>query len=200
LKNSNYCDIIADILLIIGLGDYMEGFCEQVVSRKNGVKQHILAFGIIGFFMIIEIFFVLLFLLSFNPFWGIMVIMIGIAAAFTIAKAIPNIYKLEYDYSVVGNNIYVDKVIAGKKRKKYNKVEIGNIVDFALIENDNVPNIKYTKTYECSKGGYEGNHYCVYHEAGKGKCLMIFSPNEKIIEGMRPYMTREVMMKYFYKK
>ncbi|MBE6738343.1 MAG: hypothetical protein E7566_06805 [Ruminococcaceae bacterium] len=178
----------------------MDTFCEQVVSRKNGVKQHVIAWGMIVFFLLLEIFFILLFLLSFNPFWGVLVLMIGIAAAFIVAKAVPSIFKVEYDYSVVGNFLYIDKVIASKKRKKLNKVEIGNITEFDIIKNDNVPNVKYAKTYECSKGGYEGNYYCIYNESERGKCLMIFSPNEKIIEGMRPYMTREVVMKYFYKK
>lgn len=194
------CVIIAVHFIKIWIGDFMDGFCEQVVSRKNGIKQHILAWSIILFFLLLELFFVLLFVLSFNPFWGTLVLMIGMAAAFIIAKAVPRIYRLEYDYSVVGNHIYVDKVIAGKKRKSFNKIEIGNITDFALIENDNVPNVKYAKTFDCAESGYEGNHYCVYHEANKGKCLMIFTPNEKIIEGMRPYMTREVVMKYFCNK
>lgn len=178
----------------------MDTFCEQVVKRKNGIKQHIIAWGMVALFLIIELFFALLFAVSFNPFWGILVLMIGISAAFIVARAIPNIYKVEYDYSVVGNFLYVDKVIASKKRKKYNKVEIGNIVEFGVIEKDNVPNIKYAKTYECSAGGFEGNHYCVYNVSEKGKCLMIFSPDEKIVTGMRPYMTREVVMSYFNKK
>lgn len=178
----------------------MDTFCEQVVSRKNGIKQHILVWTVISLFALFEIFSILLFSLSFNPFWGVLALMVGLSAVFILSRFITNVYKTEYDYAVVGNFLYVDKVIAGKKRKKYNKVEIGNITEFGVIENDNVPNVKYAKTFECSAGGYEGNHYCIYHEADKGKCLMIFSPNEKIVEGMRPYMTREVVMKYFYKK
>ena len=175
-------------------------FLRAGCKPKKRCKQHVIAWGMIVFFLLLEIFFILLFLLSFNPFWGVLVLMIGIAAAFIVAKAVPSIFKVEYDYSIVGNFLYIDKVIASKKRKKLNKVEIGNITEFDIIKNDNVPNVKYAKTYECSKGGHEGNYYCIYNESERGKCLMIFSPNEKIIEGMRPYMTREVVMKYFYKK
>ncbi len=178
----------------------MDTFCEQVIARKNGVKQHIITGCLIVLFLLIEIFFALLFSVSFDPFWGILALMVGLTAVFVVAKAIPSLYKVEFDYSVVGNHLYVDKVIASKKRKKFNKVEIGNITDFGVIEKDNIPNVKYAKTFECGKGGFEGNYYCIYNEAGRGKCLMIFSPNEKIIEGMRPYMTREVVMKYFFKK
>ena len=188
------------ILFLIGIGDFMDAFCEQVVSRKNGIRQHIVAWGLIIFFLLLELTFVLLYLAAPSPFWILVDLMIGMAAAFIIAKAVPRLYKVEFDYSVVGNHIFVDKVIAGKKRKSINKVEIGNITELDVIKGDNVPNEKYAKTYECSEGGFEGNYYCIYHEAGKGKCLMIFSPNEKIISGMRPYMTRELVMKVFYNK
>lgn len=178
----------------------MDSFCEQVVSRKNTTKHHIFAGALVTFFVLLEVLFILFYVVAPSPFWILINFMIGMAAAFIIAKAIPRIYKVEYDYSVVGNNFYIDKVIASKKRKSYAKVEISNITELELIENDNVPNVKYAKTYDCSNGDYEGNHYCIFHEANKGKCLMIFSPNQKIIDGMRPYMTRELVMKVFYNK
>lgn len=178
----------------------MDTFCEQVVSRKNSVKQHII-FGVLcTVFALLEILFILLYLVSPSPFWIMMNLMVGLAAVCIIAVAAPRLYKVEYDYSVVSNNLYIDKVIAGKKRKSITKVEIGNVVDFARIENDNVPVSKYAKTYNCVKDGYEGNHYCVFNVANKGKCLLLFTPNEKIVDGMRPFMTREVVMKYFYGK
>ncbi len=178
----------------------MDGFCEQVVKKKVGFKQRLISTLLIGTFVLLELIFILLYFVAPSPFWIMMNFMVGFAAVFIITAAIPRIYKTEFDYSVVGNTLYVDKVIAGKKRKKFNSVEIATITDIAKIEKDNVPNQKYAKTYDCSEGGYEGNYYCIYHEAGKGKCLMIFSPCEKILTGMRPFMTREVQMKLFYKK
>ncbi len=178
----------------------MEGFCEQVVKKKVGFKQRLVSVLLIGTFVLLELIFILLYFAAPSPFWIMMNFMVGFAAVFIITAAIPRIYKTEFDYSVVGNTLYVDKVIASKKRKSFNSVEIATITDLALIEKDNVPNVKYAKTYDCSEGGYEGNYYCIYHQAGKGKCLMIFSPSEKILQGMRPFMTREVQMKLFIKK
>ncbi len=178
----------------------MDGFCEQVVKKKVGFKQRLISTTIIGIFALLEVIFIFLYIVAPSPFWIMMNIMVGLAAVFILSSALPRIYKTEFDYSVVGNTFYVDKVIAGKRRKKFNSVEVATITDIAMIENDNVPNRKYAKTYDCSEGGYEGNYYCIYHEAGKGMCLMIFSPSEKILQGMRPYMTREVQMKLFHKK
>ena len=178
----------------------MDGFCEQVVKRKVGFKQRLASVLLFSIFALLEVLFILLYLVVPSPFWIMMNIMVGLAAVFIISAALPRIFKTEFDYSVVGNTLYVDKVIAAKKRKSYNSVEIPTIVDIAKIENDNVPNPKYAKTYDGSEGGYEGNYYCVCHRAGKGKCLMLFSPSEKILQGMRPHMTREVQMQLFHKK
>ena len=178
----------------------MDTFCEQVVSRKNTAKQHIITGIIFSVFVILEALFIAFYTVSPSPFWIAMNLMVGLAAVTVLVLAIPRIYKVEYDYSVVGNNLYIDKVIASKKRKSITKVELGNVVDFARIENDNVPVDRYSKTHNCVCSGYEGNHYCVYNVANKGKYLLIFSPDQKIVDGMRPFMTREVVMKYFYGK
>lgn len=178
----------------------MDGFCEQVVKRKVGFAQKAASVLLIGAFVLLELIFIILYFMAPSPFWIMMNFMVGFAAVFIITAAMPRIYKTEFDYSVVGNTFYVDKVIAGKKRKKFVSVELGTVLDMDLIEKDNVPVQKYAKTYNCSEGGYEGNYYCVYHEAGKGKCLMFFSPSEKILSGMRPYLTREVQMKLIRKK
>ncbi len=173
----------------------MDGFCEQVVKKKICFRHKLATALFIGIFALLEIVFFVLYVVAPSPFWIMMNLMIGIAAVSLCISLVPAIYKTEYDYSVVGNCIYIDKVIASKRRRSYNKVEIASITDLAVIENDNVPNVKYAKTYDCSDGEYEGNYYCIYHEAGKGKCLMIFSPDERILGGMRPYMTRELVMK-----
>ena len=178
----------------------MDGFCEQVVKKKTGLRQKVTCALLIAAFVLLEIVFIVLYFMAPSPFWIMMNFMVGFAAVFIITSAVPRIFKTEFDYSVVGNNFYVDKVIASKKRKGYVSVEIATITDIARIENDNVPNLRYAKTYDCSDGGYEGNYYCVFHQGGKGKCLMIFSPCDKILQGMRPYMTREVVVKLFHKK
>ncbi|MBR3971466.1 MAG: hypothetical protein IKJ83_01070, partial [Ruminococcus sp.] len=121
----------------------MDAFCEQVVSRKNGVKQHIIATILVALFVIPELIFILLFIVAPTPFWIILNLMIGLAAAFILTKALPRIYKVQFDYSVVGNNLYIDKVINQRKRKSYAKVEINNVVLFDVVGKDNVPCEKY---------------------------------------------------------
>lgn len=175
----------------------MDAFCEQVVKRDNKAKQKIISIMLIFLFAFIEVFFMLLYFVSWDPFWMMFVLIIGIAAAFILAKVLPKINKVEFDYSVVSNNFYVDKVLDRKKRKSFIRLEINTITDMDVIGKDNLPRVKFAKIRDCSKGKLEGSYYCVYHEAGRGECMMIFSPSEKILNGMRPHLTRELVTKLF---
>lgn len=180
----------------------MDAFCEQVVKRKSGAKQKILSGMLVAFFALLESLTIALYVVAPQVFWILFTFIIAVVAVLILTIALPKINKVEYDYSVVGNIFYADKVIDRKKRKSFVRVEINTIEDMGIInkKTDNIPRTKYAKVRDCSTGVLEGSHYCVYHEAGKGKCLLIFSPNEKIVKGMRPHLVREVVMKYFYNK
>lgn len=180
----------------------MDAFCEQVVKRKSGAKQKIISGFLIAFFVLLESLTIALYAVAPQVFWILFTLIIAVVAVLVLSVALPKINKVEFDYSVVGNMFYADKVIDRKKRKSFLRMEINTIEDIGVInqKTDNIPREKYAKVRDCSTGKLEGSHYCVYHEAGKGKCLLIFSPNEKIMKGMRPHMVREVVMKYFYNK
>ena len=178
----------------------MDAFCEQVVSRKSGFKQKFLSGLLIFLFAALELFFIFVYLIAPEPFWLIFTLVIAFGAVIILTLALPRINKVEFDYSVMGNNFYIDKVIDKKKRKKALRFEINNIEDMGKIEGDNIPNERYARTKDLSSGNDKDSYYCVYRESGKGKCLLIFSPNEKIINRMRPHMTREMVVKMFYNK
>lgn len=182
----------------------MDTFCEQVVKRESGVKQKLISALLISFFAVIELLFILIYSVIADPtvqiFFLMLTFMVAVVAVTVLIIALPRINKVEFDYSVMGNIFYVDKVINKKSRKKFVKMEISSIEDMGKIEGDNIPSDRYARTRDCSNGKMEDSYYCVYRESGKGKCLLIFSPKQKIIDGMRPAMTREMVVKLFYNK
>ncbi|MBQ8001560.1 MAG: hypothetical protein IJ298_10265 [Ruminococcus sp.] len=178
----------------------MDGFCEQVVKRQSGAKQKVLSGMIVGIFALLELFFIFVYVIVPDPFWLVFTLIIAILAVIVLTLALPRINKVEFDYSVMGNNFYIDKVVDKKSRKKLLRIEINSIEDMGKIQGDNIPADRYARTKDCSSGNMEESYYCVYREAGKGKCLLIFSPNQNIIDGMRPHMTREMVVKFFYNK
>lgn len=178
----------------------MDGFCEQVVKRDNKAKQKIISVILVSVFVLIEAFFMLLYIVVMDPFWIMFNIIIGIIAVFVLAKMLPRINRVEFDYSVVSNKFFVDKVLDKKKRKAFLRLDINTITDIDVIKGDNLPRVKFAKIRDCSTGKLEGSHYCVYNEPGRGECMIIFSPNEKILTGMRPHLNREIIKKLFLKK
>ena len=46
----------------------------------------------------------------------------------------------------------------------------------------------------------ETNTYAVFSKPAYGRCLLVFNPNETILEAMKPYLNREVVVKFFYKR
>ncbi len=182
----------------------MDTFCEQVVKRQSGIKQKLISALLISFFAVIEVLFILVYCVIADPtvqiFFLMLTFIVAVVAVTVLIIALPRINKVEFDYSVMGNIFYIDKVINKKNRKKFVKMEINSIEDMGKIEGDNIPSARYARTRDCSNGNEADSYYCVYRESGKGKCLLIFSPNQKIIEGMRPYMTREMVIKFFYNR
>lgn len=178
----------------------MEGFNEQVVKRVNKPKH-----------LIIKIISVLILLLI--P---------VIAAAIAIAVHIQYVFvvgffafaigvyivwyvfssqKVEYEYSVSGNELEVSKIIALRKRKKMCVVRIGEIEELTRDESK-IENMRFVKTYIAPRDvdAKEENYYAVFNSEAYGRCLLVFSPNEEILAGMKPKLDKSIMVRLFYKK
>ena len=129
----------------------MEGFNEQVVKRKNGTKQ--LVIKIIAVLILISVPFIAAALAIATKIQYIMIVggfvfLGGIYVVWYVFSC----QKVEFEYSVAGNDLDISKVIALRKRKKM----------------------------------------C--------RCLLVFNPNEQILEGMKPKLEKSLMLKVFYNK
>ncbi|MBQ4105710.1 MAG: hypothetical protein IJC86_04925 [Clostridia bacterium] len=177
----------------------MDAYCEQVVKRESGVKQKVISGILIGIFALIELFFIFIYILVPQPFWIMFTLIVAAVAVVVLCIALPRINNVDFDYTVMGNTFKVDKVINKNSRKKYLTIHISNIEDLGVIEGDNIPSDRYARTRDCTGGTLKGSYYCVYRESEKGKCLLLFSPNEKTLEAMRPSLNHELMLKLLYK-
>ncbi|MGN0452256.1 MAG: hypothetical protein ACI4GZ_00465 [Ruminococcus sp.] len=178
----------------------MDTFCEQVVKRGSGVKEKLISVLLIAAFSVVELLFILIFMVVPEVFWIMVALIVAITAIVTLSIVIPRINNVEFDYSVIGNVLCIDKIINQRSRKKALRIEIGNIEAMGEIKNGEIPQDRYAKKKDYSDAGKDGKYYCVYRESGKGKCLLVFSPNQKIIDGMRPSMNRDLVLKLFYKR
>lgn len=182
----------------------MEGFCEQVVKVKKGTKHVLLCLLLIGAFLLPIVWLMAMFYLTAGAgqadyFFALFALVLAMLGAFVIWAVIPRILKIEYDYSVYGSDFIVAKVIAKANRKRKLKVEIKHIEKLCKLSDEDIPNTKYVKKFDFT-GGHDASevYFAEFRLPQKGLCLLLFVPNEKILEGMRPYLNRDIALKLFY--
>ena len=177
----------------------IQGFNEQVVKRKNGTKQ-----------LVIKIVAVL-----------ILVMVPFIAAAIAIATETQYVFvvggfvflggiyavwytfscqKVEFEYSVAGNDLDVAKIISLRKRKKVCTVPINEITELTKDE-EKINKVRAAKTYIAARdiNSKGENYFALFNDPAYGKCMLVFTPNEQILEGMKPRLNKELMIRIFYK-
>ncbi len=183
----------------------MEGFCEQVVKVNRSTKHVVWCLMIVLAFLVPIVFLMALFYRgviagAFDYFYPLFALVLAMFGAFTLWACVPRIMKVEYDYSVYGSDFIVAKVTAKATRKRKLKVEIKHIETLEKLTDKDIPKNKYVKRYD-----FTGNHdvnevyFAEFRLPQKGLCLLLFVPNEKILEGMRPYLNRELALKLLRK-
>ena len=183
----------------------MEGFCEQVVKVKKGTKHVVWCLLIVLAFLLPIIWLMAMYYLTAaagkaDYFFALFALVLAMFGAFTLWACVPRIMKVEYDYSVYGSDFIVAKVVAQSSRKRKLKVEIKHIETLAKLSEEDIPKNRYVKKYD-----FTGNHdvneiyYAEFRLPQKGLCLLLFVPNDKILEGMRPYLNRELALKLLRK-
>lgn len=177
----------------------MEGFNEQVVKRANKPKNLIIKIlSVLILIMIPIVFSVLAFVITAYMFYiGLFLFMGGIYVVWYIFTS----QKVEFEYSVAGDELEVAKVISLRKRKRVCKVPIREIEQLEKGEKS-VDGKRFTKSFIVARDidADDENYYAVFNSAAYGKCLLIFSPNQQILEGMKRYLNKDIVLKLFYNR
>ena len=175
----------------------MEGFNEQVVKRANKPKNMIIKIiSVLILIMIPIIFSVLSFAITAYMFYiGLFLFIGGIYVVWYIITS----QKVEFEYSVAGDELEISKIISLRKRKRVCKVPIREIEQLEKGEKS-VDGTKFSKSFIAARDidADDENYYAVFNSAAYGKCLLIFSPNEQILEGMKRYLNKDIVLKLFY--
>ena len=177
----------------------VEGFIEQVVKRQNKAKQ--LYIKIIAVFLLfavpISCTLLAYVITAYLVYIGLFLFIIGVYAVWYVFSS----QKVEYEYSIVGDELVVAKVIALRRRKTMCKVPIREIEKLGKGEKT-VENVRFTKVFEAAGDidAVEENYYCAYNSPAYGKSELIFAPNEKILQAMKPYLHKDLVIKLFYNR
>lgn len=176
----------------------MDIFIEQVVKRKRNVRSVGIIVLVISLLILLP---VLCGALAFviTPYFayiGLFVLIIGIYLAWYFITS----QRVEYEYSVTGGTLDVSKIISKRKRKRITRVEIKDIDLFCKINDKRINEKNYAKHFMAAADlkDNENTYAAVYNNPAQGRTILMFTPNEKIREGMKDYLKKDIVLEMFY--
>ena len=176
-----------------------EGFNEQVVKRVNKPKQLIIKIVAVIVWLTIPFIGASIAIITGIQYVFIVGLLVFLAAIYGVWYVFSS-QKVEFEYSVVGNTLDVSKIISLRRRKRLCKVQINEIEELTR-DGSKFDNARVTKTIMAAGDPEKKDevYYALYNDPAYGKCLLLFSPNENIIKGMRPHLDKRLVIELFYR-
>lgn len=175
----------------------LEGFNEQVVKRVNKPINYIIKVLAVLLLFAVPIMCIMLayVITAYLIYVGLFLFMGGIYAVWYVFSC----QKVEYEYSVAGDELEIAKIVSLRKRKRVCTVKIRDIEKLDKGEKT-IDNMRFSKTFVAARDidADDENYYAVFNSLAYGRCVLIFTPNEQILEGMKKYLSRDIMVKLFY--
>lgn len=172
----------------------MDVVLETLLKKKRGKSDFILlacmiVLGIaVSALLFVLLFFVTLALGELGQIAG-GIGMLLIAGVWYAIYKIYNSRSIEYEYSVVNNEIDIDKVMAKKSRKHMVTVDIRNAEIMACVDDEENNGVyknldKSVKVLDLSAGNENMYTYFIDCTVDDKRCVVLFQPTSKMVEGL----------------
>ena len=169
-------------------------FNEQLVKRNGGLQTEIYKALIIGggFLLMALLFFLNLTILSG---FGILMLPLVFLVPFLV-YALIKMLSLEYEYIVTNEFMDIDQIRAKKKRQRLISFDISAINGIGIYKPGEIDKNKFKSVFDASK--YitdEDIWYLTLNTQKTGNTLILLSPNEKILAGIKTRLSRDLRSK-----
>ena len=181
----------------IGELNIMDTFVEQLVVRKNNGKH--IAKLIVYMLLIFSV--PAIFLLLGNL-WNRYFIIVAVCAflfgVYGSYYLVTGLYT-EYEYAVTNSNITIDKIIAKRSRKRIISVDIKRFNTLRKLADADISGKSYKKVFMASVTEKGDDVYAAEMHLDKfsGDCLLLFSPDEKTMNAMKPFLRTNIKTELF---
>jgi len=163
----------------------MDVFVEKLVKRKKSPAD--IAYSILLFFIAFAVgYFALIFLSGLAP--------IIIPGVLFLAYYLMTMRNIEYEYIVTNGDIDIDMIVNQRKRKR---VFTANCKDFEVVARVNSD--QYTKQIRETKNvlnfttrNPEADVWFIYLVQNGEPKVILFEPDERMIDGFRTFIPRKV--------
>lgn len=173
----------------------MDIFTEQIVKRKFSGKDWMVALGAaVAAFVLIYISIFILFPLTMIPLIPLVVIAGSIYGIYWITSS----RDLEFEYSVTNGDLTVDKIIHKRKRKRVVSFDVRNAEEMGKYDPARMAHRQFDKQLIASETETgEDAWYIIVRTPKYGLTLLVFSPNDKVLDGIKAGMPRQMRIDVF---
>lgn len=158
----------------------MDVFCEQIVTNHKDITDIFKIVLTVLVTLIISLAFIL-FIPSLIGF-----VLAGVVCYFAFFLISNTNY--EYEYIVTNADIDIDKIIAGRKRKRLASTSLKSLTAFGKLD-DRTPKFSGT-IIKAGDNIMENSYYAEFKHNKYGNVRLIFSPNEKTLSHIKPFVSR----------
>ena len=161
-----------------------ESYVELLVKKKKTPKDSILKGLMIAGIVILVLIGLVIHLVLIEA------IALGVLAYFKM----PGL-DLEFEYLYVNGELDIDKIMSKVKRKRVGSFDISKAEMVAPVKShelDYYRQSKDMKVVDCSSGEDHANVYGMVIKDEKGMKLVLFEPNQEILDDMRRIAPRKV--------
>lgn len=174
----------------------MDTIAEQIVVREKSSLEKlskILVF-IAAVFLIVVLVIITLFNIFgvFSFFAGLLTLGVGYGTFYMITGM-----NIEYEYSVTNGLIDIDKIVGQRKRSRIIDVDCKEIDSFGKYSADNIPTKQYAEKIVVGNMNAETLYYFSFRHKEKGNVLVLFQPNEKVLNAIKRFLPRQVYLDAF---
>lgn len=171
----------------------MDSFKEQIVKKIPSAKDKSskLLFRLAGFALAL---FLVLFSMAFAPQYAVISILLG---AFSVYGGFYISLKtdVEYEYIFTNGELDVDKIIAQRTRKRLITMRFGTATDFGCADDGYSAPENRTLILASANDAEMKDYYVEFSHKNYGEAALIFSPDEEMLELIKPALPRELRNK-----
>ena len=167
----------------------MDVFLEYMVKKQTTGGEIVLkvVYALLAALLLVGSFFLAPFLGAFS----MIATLIGFGAVFGAYYLITSM-NVEYEYIITNGEMDVDKIIARRRRKRMLTANARKFDEFGAYRHDAMAQKSYAnRVYACVSPQDPGNYYAVFNHPTLGQTLLVFTPNDRVLEGLRSFIPRK---------
>lgn len=167
----------------------MDVFLEYMVKKQTTGTEVLLkiVYALLAALLLVGSFFL-------SPFLGMfsmIATLIGFGSVFGAYYLITSM-NVEYEYIITNGEMDVDKIIARRRRKRMLTANARKFEEFGAYRHDAMSQRSFAnRVYACTSLQDPGNYYAVFNHPSMGETLLVFTPNDRVLDGLRSFIPRK---------